>query len=317
MGAIACLNNERRADARSGLKPQLTGAFMFVVFGATGNTGKVVAQALLERGQKVRLAVRDVSKVKELVARGAEAMPTDVLDAESVSAALKGADGAYLLVPPDPTATDFVARGKAIVAGYVAAVNASGVKHVVFLSSVAAQVPVGTGPIVTAHNAEVAFREHGKTAFTFLRAAYFMENILANVGPMKGDGVLPVFGGGEGHPFPMVATKDIGAVAASLLLEGAPKERVRIVELQGPKDYSYADAAQIAADVLKRKVTATAVPLDAMAPTLMGFGFSQNVAGLYREMTEAFGKGVARFEGTGMAVRGTVTLSEVLSPALR
>jgi len=288
---------------------------MYVVFGANGHTGKVVASTLLDRGAKVRVVARDASKVEELRARGAEVVKADVLDAASVAAALEGATGAYLLVPPDAASEDLVGRGRKIVDTFVAALQKSPVAHAVVLSSVAAQQPAGTGPIVITHYAETNLPKAGKTTFTFVRAAYFMENILGNVGAMKGDGVLPVFGGGEGYPFPMVATQDIGVVAAEALL--SPPAEHAWIELSGPKEYSMADAAAIASQVLGRPVKPLVLPIDAMVPTLTQYGLSANVAGLYREMNEGLGKGLVAFEGKGKSLRGKVTLEDVLAPALR
>ncbi len=288
---------------------------MYVVFGANGNTGKVVASTLLDRGAKVRVVARDAAKVAELAARGAEVVTADVLDVTGVARALSGAEGAYLLVPPDAASTDLVGRGRKIVDTYVAALAQSPVPHAVVLSSVAAQHAAGTGPIVITHHAETTLPKAKGTTFTFVRAAYFMENILGNVPAMKGDGVLPVFGGGESYPFPMIATRDIGEVAAQALL--APPSEHAWIELSGPEEYSFADAARLASETLGREVKPLVLPLDAMVPTLTQFGFSTNVAGLYREMTEGLGKGLVAFEGKGKAVRGKVTLAQVLGPALR
>lgn len=284
---------------------------MFTIFGASGNTGSVVANELLARGKKVRVVARDASKVARLTAKGAELFAGDVLDASSVKAALAGAEGAYLLVPPDPQSPDLVARAERIIANYVAGLTANPVAHVVLLSSVAAHEPAGTGPIVCVHRAEKALGALKGTKLTAVRAAYFMENLLAYGHPMKQDGVLPVFGGGETYPFAMVATKDIGKVAAEALL--APPSDSEVIELSGPKEYSFADAAREASTILGRKVTPTVLPIDVMVPTLTGFGLSANVAGLYREMTAAIGTGLIKFDGKGRAIRGTTTMADVLS----
>lgn len=285
---------------------------MFTIFGANGNTGSIVATRLLERGHKVRAVARDASKLDALRAKGAEVFVADVLDGDQVQAALAGASGAYLLLPPDLQSTDLLARGKRIVANFTAGLRANKVAHAVFLSSVGAQVPSGTGPIVTTHHAEQELPKSG-TAMTFVRAAYFMENILANAHPIKNDGVLPVFGGGESYPFPMVATRDIAELAAEALLD--PATQTRWYELSGPKDYSLADAASEASAIVGRPVKAVALPIEQLVPTFTSFGMSQNVAGLFREMIEAFGKGIARFEGK-QARRGKVTLGEVLRAGL-
>ena len=286
---------------------------MFTVFGANGNTGSVVARRLLDSGKKVCLVVRDPNKVAALRSRGAEVVTGDVTDASAVKSALAGAEGAYLLVPPDNKSNDLVGRGRRIVDNYLAGLTAAKVPQAVMLSSIGAQRPSGTGPIVTLHYAETTLPKAGATRFTFVRAAYFMENILAFAYPMKQDGVLPVLGGGESHPFPMVATRDIGNVAADALL--APPAATQWIELSGPQEYSFVDAAAAASKILGRTVKASPVPLDAVVSTLTSFGFSENVAGLYREMIAAFGTGLG-FEGKGRALRGKVPLEDVLRAGL-
>jgi uncharacterized protein YbjT (DUF2867 family) len=287
---------------------------MLTIFGATGNTGSVVARDLLAKGQKVRLPVRDPGKVEALAKQGAEVVVADLLDPESIARALEGAEGAYLLAPPDPSSSDLVGRGRRIVDGFAKVLGGSSVKHVVLLSSIAAHEPEGTGPIVITHHAEKALGAVAGVTLTALRAAYFMENVAGFAAAMKGDGVLPVFGGGEGARFPMIATEDIGHVAAASLL--SPPAEGDVIELSGPEEYSFEDAAAIASDLLGRPVKATPVPLEAMVPTLTSFGLSENVAGLYREMTEGMGKGLVRWDGKGRAVRGKVSLRDVLAAAL-
>jgi uncharacterized protein YbjT (DUF2867 family) len=286
---------------------------MFTIFGANGHTGSAVATRLLEAGKKVRVVARDAKKVTPLASRGAEVFTGDVTDANAVKSALANAEGAYLLIPPDNTSKDLVGRGRRLVENYLAGLTATKVPHAVVLSSIGAQKPSGTGPIVTVHHAETTLPKAAGTKLTFVRAAYFMENILGFAYPMKQDGVLPVFGGGESHPFPMVATRDIGNVAADALL--APPASTQWIELSGPEEYSFADAAAVASKILGRTVKPTPLPLDAVVPTLTKVGFSENVAGLFREMMAAFGTGLG-FEGKGRAVRGKVPLDDVLRAGL-
>lgn len=278
---------------------------MFTVFGATGNTGSIVVERLLAAGKQVRA----VARKRTATLKATEVALGDVTDAAFVAEALAGAEGAYLLLPPDLASNDVLGKNRRIADIYARALAAANVPHAVFLSSIGSQLASGTGPVVATHYAEQTLP--GKV--TFLRAAYFMENILANAYPMKADGVLPVFGGGEGYPFPMVAARDIGATAAGALL--APPSARQWIELSGPRDYSYVDAAAAASQILGRPVKATALPIEQMIPTLTRLGFSENMAGLYREMTEAFGKGLG-FEGKGRAVRGTIELADVLRRGL-
>jgi nucleoside-diphosphate-sugar epimerase len=82
---------------------------MFVITGASGNTGSVVATELLDAGRKVRLLARDPARVKALADRGAEVVAGDVFDEATFARAAAGAEGLYLLSPPDARATDFIA----------------------------------------------------------------------------------------------------------------------------------------------------------------------------------------------------------------
>ena len=288
---------------------------MFTVFGANGNTGSVVAGKLLDAGKQVRVVARDAKKVEALRARGAQVVTGDVTDAATVAKALDGAEGAYLLVPPDNTSNDLLARGRKIIDHYVAGLTAAKVRHAVMLSSVGAQVPSGTGPIVITHYAETTLPKASATRFTFLRAAYFMENFAANAYPIKNDGVLPVFGGGEQYPFPMVATRDIGEIAAAELL--SPPAKTEVIELSGPKEYSFSDAAAEASQVLGRPVKPVVLPIEQLVPTFTQFGISKNVAGLYEEMMRAFGTGKVGMEGTHRSLRGKVVLGDVLRAILK
>jgi uncharacterized protein YbjT (DUF2867 family) len=281
---------------------------MFTVFGATGNTGSVVVERLLAAGKQVRAVVRS----NDTKLKATELAVGDVTDAAFVAKALAGAEGAYLIIPPDLKSNDVLGKNRGIVDNYVAGLAGAKLPHAVFLSAVGAQQPSGNGPIAISHYGEVALPKTG-TKMTLLRAAYFMDNVLANAYPMKSDGVLPVFGGGEGYPFPMVASRDIGSAAADALL--APPSATQWIELHGPRDYSFVDAAAAASQILGRSVKATALPIEQMVPTLTKLGFSENMAGLYREMTEAFGKGL-NFEGKGRTLKGTTELAEVLRRGL-
>ena len=288
---------------------------MYLVAGVTGHVGKVVAETLLARGKKVRALVRSAQKGEALKAKGAEIVVGDIGDPAGLAKALAGVEGAFLLVPPDMQSDNLKARGEKIASAWVQALNQAKVPHVVFLSSIGAQLPEGNGPIVQPHVVERELRKLTATRCTFVRAAYFMENVLSNLQPMKEQGMLPVFGGGEAHKFPMVATRDIGEVATEALL--SPPQTTEIIELEGPEPYSYQDAAKTFGQQLKRNVTAQALPLEKMAPTLMGFGISKAMAEGYQEMTAGFGQGKIGWEGGKAHHRkGKVTLEQVAKSAV-
>jgi uncharacterized protein YbjT (DUF2867 family) len=282
---------------------------MYVVTGATGNTGKIVAKQLLAAGKKVRVIVRDAAKAQELAAQGAEVVTADLTDGAAFGKALAGATGLYLLSPPDMGAKDFLKERAAWLASVVATVKAARVPHVVFLSSISADRSSGTGIILSVHEGERLLREAGVPT-TALRAGYFVENWAAVVPAAKGDGVLPSFIAAN-QAIPMVSSVDIGKTAADLLLEGAAAPRV--VELSGPRDLTPNDVAQTLSKILDKPVQVVEPPLDAVVPTFTSFGISPNIAALYRDMYQGLRDNTVVFQGPpAEARRGKTPIEETL-----
>lgn len=282
---------------------------MFVIAGVSGNTGSIVANALLEQGKKVRVIVRDAKNGEPWKARGAEVAVASIDDEAGLTKALEGATGAYLLSPPDLGAKDFIAQRRASVETLARAVENSKVPHVVLLSSAGAQHEAGTGPIRTLHFAEQRLaKTPAKT--TFVRAASFFDNWASVLGAAA-QGKLPTFMPPD-LVVPMVATKDIGLVAAKALLE-PPAGKSEIIELAGPRDYSSRDIAGVLAKILGKPVEVAAAPLEAVVPTFTSFGISPNIAGLFQEMYDGVAKGLVAFEGKGARlVRGNVDAETAL-----
>lgn len=280
---------------------------MFAITGVTGHTGAVVADTLLTAGQPVRVIVRDAAKAAPWRARGAEVAVAALEDTAALTAALRGAAGAYLLVPPRPGSSAPLEENRAVTASLATALAAARVPHAVLLSSVGAQHAEGTGPIRSVHHAEQALG--AVTALTAVRAAYFMENWAGALGGLA-QGVLPTFVP-QTVAYPMVATRDIGRAAAAALREGAQGRQ--IIELSGPREYSAADVAAALAALTGKPVTAVDAPLDAVVPTFTGFGMSPAVAGLFHEMYAGIAAGKVAWEGGGArAQRGTVSIEDVL-----
>ncbi len=282
---------------------------MYVVAGVSGNTGKVVADALLQQKQPVRVVVRDAEKGAPWKARGADVSVSSLDDVAALTAALKGAKGAYLLLPPQMSSVDARTDNARRTDGYVKAIHASGTPHVVFLSSIAAQHAGGTGPILSVHDAEVSLPTSGAT-FTFVRAAYFQENLAGSLYGLA-NGVFPTFLTPD-RPIAMVATRDIGTTAAKALLEGTPKKQ-SVIELSGPRDYSPNDIAAALGRITGREIKVAFGPEEAIVPALTGAGLNAHWAGLYKDMILGINTGHVAFEGgNARAVRGTTEVETVL-----
>jgi uncharacterized protein YbjT (DUF2867 family) len=282
---------------------------MYVISGATGNTGKVTATKLLQAGKKVRALVRNVDKAADLAALGAEVVAVDLADREGLARALTGAQGLYLLSPPDLGSQSFLAERSKLLGAVAAVAKGAAVPHVVFLSSVGGHRESGTGIIQSVHSGEVALRAAGVPS-TFLRAAYFVENWASVLPVAKQDGVLPSFIPGD-LKLPTVATSDIGSLAAEALLDGPRGERV--LELSGPQDLTPNDVAATVSKILGRPIQLVEPPLEAVVPTFTSFGISADVAALFQGMYEGIRAGLVSFEGgKAEARRGKTSLEETL-----
>jgi len=281
---------------------------MFVVVGATGNTGSAVVETLLSRKQPVRIVVRSADKGAAWRAKGAEIAVASLDDVPAMTKAFEGAKGLYLLVPPNYGAGAWLADQRSRMDRAADAVKKRGIGHVVFLSSVGGHIAEGMGPIRAARYGEQVL---GKAVpnLTILRPCYFMDNWAPGIGMAKGQGILPTFIAPTAK-VPMISTKDIGRVGAEQLIAGGKGRK--IVEMAGPEEYSPEQVAAALSLILGREVSAQHAPLSAVAPTFKSFGFSDEAAKLFEEMYTSFSTGAIGYEHPASIVRGKVTLAEAL-----
>ena len=281
---------------------------MFVVLGATGHTGAVVAETLLARKQPVRVVVRSAEKGAAWKTKGADVAVASLEDVPAMTKALTGATGVYLLVPPNYGATAWLTEQRQRMDQAAQAVKASGIPHVVFLSSIGGHIAEGTGPIRAVRYGEQVLGAVAKN-MTVLRPCSFMENWAPGIGMAKGQGLLPTFITPTAK-VPMISTRDIGRVGAERLIAGGRGKQV--VELAGPEEYSPEEAAAALGQILGKSVSTQHAPLSAVVPSFTSFGFSVEAATLFEEMYTAFAKGTIGYEQPEQLVRGTVTLAEAL-----
>jgi uncharacterized protein YbjT (DUF2867 family) len=160
------------------------------VLGATGNIGTALVHHLLEQGHQVTAVARPSARLEALQAAGATVRAGDAHDAAFLTEALRGADAAFLMIPPNLTAPDVLAHMHQIGEATTAAVRAAGLPAAVHLSSIGADEPAGTGPVVGLHYQEARLNAIEGLAITHLRPAYFMENLLANIGLIQHMGII-------------------------------------------------------------------------------------------------------------------------------
>lgn len=263
---------------------------MYVVFGATGNTGSLVAEALLAKGEKVRAVSRSKERLARLVSRGAEAFQADLVDSVALTHAFDGARAVYFMVPPDHQSTDYRGQQSRVIEAGASALEAARVHYAVTLSSYGADKESGLGPVSGLHGLETRLNGISGLNVLHFRAGYFMENLLPQVQVIQNFGMTagPVR---ADLPLPMIATRDIAAAAADALLKlDFSGHQTR--ELQGQRDVTYTEVARVVgAAIGKPNLAYVQLPPDQMIQALTAMGMSKNFAELLLEMASAMNDG--------------------------
>jgi uncharacterized protein YbjT (DUF2867 family) len=264
---------------------------MIVVTGATGKTGGAAAEALIEKGQKVRVVGRDAGRLKRFTDKGAEAAVGDVGDTAFLTKAFTGADAVFALIPPNFAVADFRAYQKQIGESIISAIKVSGVKYVVHLSSQGAHLPDKTGPIAGLHDQEQRLNELEGVNVLHLRSTYFMENLLMNIDLIKKMNIMGSAIRGD-VKFAMIATKDIGAYASERLTKrDFIGKSVR--DLLGQRDLTLDEAAAIIGKKLgKPDLKYVAFPYDEAEKGLVAMGLTPDMSKLYVEMSKGMNEGL-------------------------
>lgn len=263
---------------------------MYVILGATGNTGSIVAETLLAKQQKVRVVGRSKERLSRFTSRGAEAFEADVTDSAALIQAFQGARAVYALIPPNMASNSVRAYQDQVVESIATALEKAAVKHTVALSSFGADKSEKTGPVLGLHVMEERFKKIPTLNVLNIRAGYFMENLLPQVDAIKMFGMMagPV---NDDVPLPMIATRDIGAFAAQTLLD-LNFSGQRTHELLGQRDVTYNDVARvIGAAIGKPALAYVQLPAEQIIQALTQMGMSKNMAALICEMAEGFNTG--------------------------
>ncbi|HEY1936514.1 MAG TPA: NmrA family NAD(P)-binding protein [Candidatus Angelobacter sp.] len=266
---------------------------MYVVTGATGNTGSVVANRLLDQGKKVRVIGRSRERLQPFIERGAEPFVADLSDQAALTQAFTGAEAAYVMIPPNMTSQDYRAEQRRVTAAIAAALQRAGIKHAVALSSVGADKESGTGPVAGLYEFEQTLNRIAGLNVVYLRAGYFMENTLGQAGAIKGFGKTagPLRGDLK---LPMIATKDIGEKAADLLLAlGFTGKQAG--ELLGQRDLTMNEATSVIGHAIdKPDLEYVQLPDAMIQPVFVQMGMSPNMAAAILEMAGALNSGHMR-----------------------
>ena len=264
---------------------------MYTILGATGNIGSVITKKLLEKGEKVRVVGRNSGRLQQYVHRGAEEFLADVKDAEALTRALTGVRAAFLMLPPDMMSPDYRAEQEAESNAISLAARNSGLQYAVNLSSIGAQAPTGTGPILGVRDAEKKLNAVERLNVLHLRPAFFMENHLSSVEMIQ---MLGIFGGAlkPDLKIPMIATRDVGAYAAERLLK-LDFSGKQTQELLGERDLHMAEVATIISRAIgKPDLRYLQFTYEQVEQALVQMGLAAKTAAYFIEMFEGLNNGI-------------------------
>ncbi len=258
-----------------------------------GHVGSAVADFLLNLGGdvNVKLLGRRPDGLRKFMERGAALVVGSLDDAGFLTTATQDVDALFWVTPPGYGSDNVRAFQNRLGKAAASAVRFNQVPRVVNLSSIGAQVSAGAGPINGLHDIEQRL-DDATDNVTHLRSGFFFENLLWQAESIKNEGKisLPVSGSKR---FPMIATRDIGEVAAQRLTDEQWTGHSRR-ELQGPTDLSFDEVASILSQALGRKIEYAKCDPQAMRHVLLDSAISENAADLMLEMYDAVETGRLR-----------------------
>jgi len=285
---------------------------MYAVTGITGQIGGVIGHTLIAAKQPVRAVVRDAGKGQAWANRGCEVALAGIEDASALAAAFQGAEGVFVLVPPNFDPLPGFPEARAIGATLQSALTAARPARVVYLSTIGAQASQNN--LLTQHSIIEKAIGDLPMPIVFLRPAWFMENSSWDVAPARAQGIIPSFLQPLDKPVPMVATADIGKVAAGLLQQ--TWDGHRIVELEGPRRVTPNDVAATFTILLDKPVQMEAVPRESWETVFRSQGMKNPLPRI--RMLDGFNEGWIEFDsGKAGAQKGSTSLESVLKSLIQ
>jgi NAD(P)H dehydrogenase (quinone) len=284
---------------------------MYAITGITGNVGGTLARTLLEAGQPVRAVVRDAGKGRSWAEKGCEVAIAIMEDAGALTDAFKEVDGVFILPPSEFDPAPGFPEARAVITAVKTAIQKTHPRKVVCLSTIGADA-TQTNLLTQRTLLEQELRELA-IPITFLRPAWFMENFAWDIASARDSGVIASFLQPLDKPFPMIATADVGRVAAELIRQEWLQDwhNYRIVELEAAHRISPNEVAATLAMILGCPVRAEAVPRESWDSLFRSQGMKNPEPRI--RMLDGFNEGWIEFErGEAGSMKGEVALETVL-----
>jgi uncharacterized protein YbjT (DUF2867 family) len=285
---------------------------MYAITGITGQVGTALANVLLDDNQQIRAIVRTAEKGNPWKVKGAEVAIASMEDHLALAEAFKGVDAVFILLPPYFDPAPGFPEARALISSIKLALEIAKPNKVVCLSTVGAQVTQSN----LLNQLGIMEKELSTLSMptAFLRAAWFMENAAWDVEAAKTNGVIPSFLQPLDRQIPMIATADIGAVAAKLLQQSW--NGVRVIELQGPELVSPNDIAAAFAQHLDKSIQMEIVPRTSWGHLFKAQGMQNPTPRI--QMLDGFNEGWIKFEGgSAEQVKGLTSLKTVIGTLLQ
>ena len=265
---------------------------VFSIMGATGHIGQVIVDDLLKRGHTVCAIGRNEKKLHQLEIKGAVPISVDFTDADALTNAFKDAYAVFSFIPPGNAQNNFQKFEELVSDAIVKAINDSGVKRIVNLSSMGANLSAGTGLITLLYRHEQKLNElKNLITLIHLRPTYFMENLIPFITQMETEGIIssPLK---ENLAIPMVAARDIGWKASDFL--DSTKEQPRLIfEFVGPQNLTMPNVAETFARAFDQPdLRYLEVPIEEERKRLIKAGMPSDFVDALLEMYGAFNKGL-------------------------
>lgn len=256
--------------------------------------------------------MRDARKGEAWAKDGCEIAVADIMDAKALASAFQGAEGVFVLAPPNFDPLPGFPEAQATAATLKSAIESARPGRVVYLSTIGAQATELN--LLSQHTIIEQALGDLSTPTVFLRPAWFMENSSWDVAPARDKGVVPSFLQPLGRAVPMVATADIARVAAELIRETWTGHRT--VELEGPRRVTPNDIAGDFSELLGRPVRMEAVRRESWESLFRSQGMKNPMPRI--RMLDGFNEGWIEFEnGEAGSRKGVVGMKTVLQDLIR
>lgn len=280
---------------------------MYAITGISGKVGGAVAETLLQAGLPVRAVLRNPANAAAWAARGCDVAIADMTDAAALARAFENVDGAFILPPPQFDPAPGFPEARAAIDAVASAIALGQPRRVVCLSTIGAQSTQQN--LLTQRTLMEQALRRLPVPMTFLRPGWFMENFAWDVASARDDGLIASFLQPLDRAIPMVATADVGRIAAQLLQD--TWTGLRVVELEGPQRISPNDAGRAFADALGTPVSVQAVPRETWGALFTAQGMKEPMPRI--QMLDGFNEGWIDFEGPRDSIlKGQVTLADVV-----